>query len=154
MFQGIKHRLKICFVRESSRPNKYVTVFMSVDTVELLACTNHNTFLSVTIPLHQRLLLESNVLLAAKTKHESKIEIPCTDNLTVRAIFKIAEYCYNVNIESTSSFPLTNCSIFALGIFGTTYLQECLLAATVLDLKILKEALRSTINAECFPIEK
>ena len=125
---------------------------------EIVACVDSIVSVTIEIPLTDRVLLESSVLLTAHLKNQNKVEIACTENLTLRSLLKIGEYCSylaNKGIEAeektkeASSF--TNYFVYELGIFGTAYLQECLIAATILDFKVLKEMLKQALEDNLYP---
>jgi hypothetical protein len=126
--------------------------------LEIIACVDSKAAVTIEIPLTDRILLESSVFLSAQTNKQSKLEIACTDNLTLRSLLKIGEYCSffasMANEEKNEKLvppTFTTFFIYDLGIFGTPFLRECLIAATVLDFKVFKQMLKQALEDKLFP---
>jgi hypothetical protein len=104
--------------------------------------------ITMDIPSSPKLLLESSVLLAAHQSKQSKIKVTCSTILTLRAFFKVVEYCwYSPSPSREQEEPSTITS--SLGIFGQPYLEEVQEMARYFDLPflltILKEVRRQHI---------
>lgn len=104
------------------------------------------------IDLNPAILQESNVFFAAVESKQEKIQIVCTDTLTMRAFFKVVEYCMNYAAvqslvrskekqsreQDQDNLPKMNVNVNAiLGIFGSAFKKEVWILANYLDLNIL-----------------